>query len=179
MMRHLSTAILLLLIVVSAHADTTEPRFIAADLFDYLVANHKDTTGLDISTDADAQDKWLSTALKESLRRQNTFIQRRKPKIKDTDRPLEPFDNSSFLLAWDRPSKFVIRSISTTPYNAIVTGEAVWGKDRQYAGERRPTFFVFVNENGKWLVDDIQAGKAAYNPDMSLRRNLDARVKKE
>ena len=166
-----SALLILFLVRFTAFAEQSQsPERVAKEFFAYLSTNHRLSTGLDISSDASAQDRFLSTDLRQSLAAALKYNQRHHPQSGGV--PIPPPDNSSFLLAWDPPTKFVVIRVVQTPFTAIVAGQCVWGPLQQYSGEVRPTFFLLVFERGAWRISDIQAAKAKFNRDMSLRADL-------
>jgi hypothetical protein len=162
------TAMVLCLSTLPAFAapPTKSPEVVAREFFTYLQKNHIRTTGLDITSDDVAQERWLTRSLREALVSNLRYHRRHRPKSGSI--PIQPPDNSDFLLAWDPPERFVVSHTSQTPYSAIVSGRCIWGPRQQYAGAIRPTFFILSFERGAWRVSDIQAAKAEFNSDMSL-----------
>ena len=168
------TIVLLLIIttrVAAAEPAAASPQQVAKDFFAYLAENHIDSTGVDIGSDANAQEKFLSNRLRNALHATQRHIQRHQP-LTSAGVPFKMPDNKTFLLAWDPPKRFTNTRTLETPYTAIVAGRAIWGADQQYRNQVRPTFFVLVFERGAWRIDDIQAGKANFNGNMSLLDEL-------
>lgn len=162
---------LLVFSAVSASAlASTPPEQVARDFFRYLVENDITTTRRDINSDSAAQQRFLSSRLRDAL--QDCLEYHRTHPPKDGEISGEPPNNASFLLAWDPPKLFKVNRTTKTPYTAIVAGRCIWVKGQQYEYEVRPTFFILRFERGEWRVDDVQAAKANFNPDMSLFFNL-------
>ena len=163
--------IFLVFSAVSASAlASTPPEQVARDFFRYLVENDITTTHRDISSDTAAQQRFLSSRLRDALH--GCLEYHRTHPLKEGDIPGGWPDNASFLLAWDPLKLFKVNRTTKTPYTAIVGGRCIWVKGQQYEHEVRPTFFILRYERGDWRVDDIQAAKANFNPDMSLFSSL-------
>ena len=170
-MRAIVLSLMIATRVAAAEPGAASPEQVAKDFFAYLAENHIDSTGLDISSDAQAQERFLSNRLRAALHATQRHLRRHRPK-NSIRIPVRPPDNSAFLLAWDPPKRFTVTRTLQTPYMAIVEGRAIWVAGQQYEHEVRPTFFVLVFERGAWRVDDIQAAKANFNPDMSVLEGL-------
>jgi hypothetical protein len=152
--------------VLAATAGTppSAPEQVAKDFFAYLSADNTN-----IFSDAAAQERFLSTPLRQALDARLRYERRHPTKPGEIPTSL---DNSAFLLAWDPPKRFVVTRTVQSPYTAIVAGRCIWLAGQEYAHEVRPTFFVLVLEPGGWRVSDIQAAKSKFNPDMSLSHDM-------
>ena len=158
------------------------PAQVVRDFYAYLAASdHRTTAGVDnhwveapnIRDDTAAQERWLSQALRESLRRANASIRRRHPRVGEI--PIQEYDSGSFRFGWDPPERFVVRRTTRTPFTAVVAGVMVWLPGQQYAGNRRDASFILVAEDGAWRVDDIQVKPYEFDQSTdSLRAKLAA-----
>ena len=177
----------LILLVWSANASdppppAVPPAQVVHDFYAYLAASdYRATAGPDnhwvdapnIRNDVPAQERWLSQALRESLRRANAAIRRHHSKRGEI--PMQEFDSGSFRFAWDPPGQFEVTRTTKAPFTAIVAGVMVWGPRQQYAGNRRNAYFILVAEDGAWRVDDIQVEPYEFDQSTSsLRKRLAA-----
>lgn len=158
------------------------PARTVREFYSYLAASdYRTTAGPDnhwveapnIRDDEAAQGRWLSRALRESLRRANASIRRHHSRRGEI--PVPEFDSGAFRFAWDPPGQFEITRTIRAPFSAIVAGMMVWGPKQQYAGNRRNAYFILVAEDGAWRVDDIQVEPYEFDRSTSsLREQLAA-----
>jgi len=116
----------------------------------------------DIVSDEQAQKRWLSQSLRNSLaERLKTFTE---PPAERPDYP----SNNTFIGTWDPPTTYSIVSSRRYGKSAVVEVLYKWGPKTNYPGDERITFFSFVLEDGGWKLDDVYNIRGEFAPPGSL-----------
>ena len=107
----------------------------------------------DIASDTSAQTRWLSEPMRKALaNRQKVYAQYAK---ENPDSPEGPPSNSDFIGSWNYPTSFRFVGSRLAGQRAVVDVLFTWGKDTEYPGDTRLTYYVLVRENGSWKLEDI------------------------
>lgn len=106
----------------------------------------------DISTDAPAQQRFLSELMRKAFANRRAVYAEY---VKKNDTPDLPPDSGSFLGAWDPPTSFRIVGSRRYGKNAVVDVLFTWGKNTNYEGDTRLTSYCLVREKGSWKLDDV------------------------
>jgi hypothetical protein len=107
----------------------------------------------DIATDKGAQNRWLSEAMRKALaNRQTVYAAYAK---ENPDSPEGPPSNADFIGSWNYPTGFRFVGSHLAGQRAVVDVLFTWGKDTEYPGDTRLTYYVLVRENGSWKLEDI------------------------
>jgi hypothetical protein len=107
----------------------------------------------DIATDKSAQNRWLSEPMRKALaNRQTVYAAYAK---ENPDSPEEPPSNSDFIGSWNYPTGFRFLGSRLAGQRAVVDVLFTWGKNTEYPGDTRLTYYVLVRENGSWKLEDI------------------------
>jgi hypothetical protein len=107
----------------------------------------------DIASDANAQTRWLSEPMRKALaNRQKVYANYAK---ENPDSPEGPPSNSDFIGSWNYPTSFRFVGSRLSGQRAVVDILFRWGKNTEYPGDTRLTYYVLVRENGSWKLEDI------------------------
>src|SRR6266545_26629 len=107
----------------------------------------------DIGSDTSAQNRWLSEAMRKALaNRQTVYAAYAK---ENPDSPEGPPSNRDFIGSWDYPTSFRFVGSRLSGQRAVVDVLFTWGKDTEYPGDTRLTYYVLARENGSWKLEDI------------------------
>ncbi len=107
----------------------------------------------DIATDTSAQHRWLSEPMRKALaNRQTVYAAYAK---ENPESPEGPPSNADFIGSWNYPTGFRFVGSRLTGQRAVVDVLFTWGKDTEYPGDTRLTYYVLVRENGSWKLEDI------------------------
>lgn len=107
----------------------------------------------DIASDTSAQTRWLSEPMRKALaNRQKVYAQYAKT---NPDSPEGPPSNSDFIGSWNYPTSFRLVGSRLAGQRAVVDVLFTWGKDTEYPGDTRLTYYVLVREKGSWKLEDI------------------------
>jgi len=107
----------------------------------------------DIASDANAQTRWLSGPMRKALaNRQKVYANYAK---ENPDSPEGPPSNSDFIGSWNYPTSFRFVGSRLSGQRAVVDVLFTWGKDTEYPGDTRLTYYVLIRENGSWKLEDI------------------------
>jgi hypothetical protein len=101
-----------------------------------------------IITDERAQNRWLTKDLREALKQKVATFKDQKD---DPDYP----SNGTFVGTWDKPSTFTIIGSRRYGNRAVLDVWYAWGKDTNYPGDTRLSYFIFQLEDGSWKLDDV------------------------
>lgn len=107
----------------------------------------------DIATDAAAQARWLSPALRERLLANLAACEARRKAAPDEKIDLP--SNADFVGSWDPPSTWTVAASRAYAEQVVIDVRYAWGPDTNYPGDTRLSSFVFVRHDGRWLLDDI------------------------
>ena len=118
-----------------------------------------------IVTDELAQKRWLSKNLREALRQKVATF---KDQPNDPDFP----GNGTFVGTWDYPTAFTILGTRRYDKRAVIDVWYDWGKDTNYPGDSRLSYFVFVLEDGNWKLDDVYTFRGEFASAESLNAYL-------
>lgn len=157
----------------NSHAEKKAPAECVVafrEFFAYLTKSKQD-----IVTDTQAQTRWLSKGLRRDF---EAHIQR---SGKPGENPGYP-SNQTFIGVWDRPSTWSI--VGTRHYDyrnghnpasnrAVIDVLYEWDGhgsiDNNYPNSKQLRSFVFVDEDGRWKLDDIFDFDEEYSKPGSLR----------
>jgi hypothetical protein len=107
----------------------------------------------DIASDANAQTRWLSEPMRKALaNRQKVYANYAK---ENPDSPEGPPSNSDFIGSWNYPTSFRFVGSRLSGQRAVVDILFRWGKNTEYPGDTRLTYYVLVRENDSWKLEDI------------------------
>jgi hypothetical protein len=107
----------------------------------------------DIASDTSAQTRWLSEPMRKALaNRQKVYANYAK---ENPDSPEGPPSNSDFIGSWNYPTSFRFVGSRLSGQRAVVDVLFRWGKNTEYPGDTRLTYYVMVRENGSWKLEDI------------------------
>lgn len=107
----------------------------------------------DIASDTSAQTRWLSEPMRKALaNRQKVYATYAK---ENPDSPEGPPSNSDFIGSWNYPTSFRLVGSRLAGQRAVVDVLFRWGKNTEYPGDTRLTYYVLVRENGSWKLEDI------------------------
>jgi hypothetical protein len=107
----------------------------------------------DIATDKGAQNRWLSDQMRKALANRKTVYAAYAKE--NPDSPEGPPSNSDFIGSWNYPTGFRFVGSRLAGQRAVVDVQFTWGKDTEYPGDTRLTYYVLVRENGSWKLEDI------------------------
>lgn len=141
------------------------PETVVKDFFTYLLTPQRD-----ISTDTEAQNRWLTKSLRQLLGSASEAA-RKAAKARPGDKIDYP-GNGTFLGAWDPPTSFDITASQQTPFLALVAIRCRWGPHTEYAGDQRALTVVLAIEDGVWRVSDIHTHAGKFCADTSLIQEL-------
>ena len=118
-----------------------------------------------IITDERAQDRWLTKDLREALKQKLATF---KDQPDDPDYP----SNGTFVGAWDKPSTLAI--IGSRRYGdlAVLDVWYAWGKETNYPGDTRLSYFIFRLEGGRWKLEDVYTFRGKFASAESLNAYL-------
>ena len=118
-----------------------------------------------IVRDKQAQRRWLSQELRESLAQKlATFTS----PADDPDYP----SNNTFIGSWDQPTTYAIVSSRRYGKRAVIDLLYKWGPKTNYPGDQRTTSFIFLLEDGAWKLDDIYTFRGEFVQAESLNQYL-------
>jgi hypothetical protein len=107
----------------------------------------------DIATDTSAQNRWLSEQMRKALsNRQTVYAAYAK---ENPESPEGPPSNADFIGSWNYPTGFRLVGSRLAGQRAVVDVLFTWGKNTEYPGDTRLTYYVLVRENGSWKLEDI------------------------
>jgi hypothetical protein len=107
----------------------------------------------DIASDTSAQTRWLSEPMRKGLaNRQAVYAKYAK---ENPDSPEGPPSNSDFIGSWNYPTGFRFVGSRLAGQRAVVDVLFTWGKNTEYPGDTRLTYYVLVREKGSWKLEDI------------------------
>jgi hypothetical protein len=118
-----------------------------------------------IVKDEQAQAKWLTKSLRDGLKQKvNSF--------KDQpDNPDFP-GNTTFVGAWDAATTFTILGSRRYNNRVVIDVWFAWGKNTNYEGDSRLSYFIFNLEDGAWKLDDVYTFNGAFAQAESLNSYL-------
>jgi len=132
----------------NATAAPTQAIQQASDLIKYLFHERPD-----IASDTSAQTRWLSEPMRKALaNRQTVYANYAK---ENPDSPEGPPSNSDFIGSWNYPTSFRFVGSRLSGQRAVVDVLFRWGKNTEYPGDTRLTYYVLVRQNGSWKLEDI------------------------
>lgn len=149
----------------AAPAETQAPDVTVKDFFTYLLAAKRD-----ISTDPEAQERWLTKSLRQVLANASTAAT--KAMKARPDEKIDVPGNETFLAAWDKPTTFNLTETKSTPPSARVGLRYTWGPKTNYPGEKRNMTVLLTLEDGAWRVNDIQCHTSKFSEEGTLRKDL-------
>lgn len=157
----------ILLVPVPALAEQAplKCRQVAKSLLQYLMDASKN-----ISNDLEAQNRWLSQALRKEL--QESVKRCKEEAARRPDERVDIPSNDDFLSAWDPPTSY--RIVGSRRYGeiAVVDIEFYWGAQTNYPGDKRIVAYIFKFEDGAWRLDDLYVYRATYASPFSLSNTL-------
>ena len=130
------------------------------EFFDYVQKREPS-----IVKDELAQKRWLSKNLREALKQKVATF---KDQPNDPDFP----GNGTFVGTWDYPTTFTILGTRRYDKRAVIDVWYDWGKDTNYPGDSRLSYFVFVLEDGNWKLDDVYTFRGEFASAESLNAYL-------
>jgi hypothetical protein len=107
----------------------------------------------DIASDTSAQNRWLSEPMRKALaNRQKVYAKYAK---ENPDSPEGPPSSADFIGSWNYPTSFRFVGSRLAGERAVVDVLFIWGKDTEYPGDTRLTYYVLIREKGSWKLEDI------------------------
>ena len=118
-----------------------------------------------IITDDHAQTRWLTKDLREALKQKIATF---KDQPDDPDYP----SNGTFVGTWDKPTTFTIIGSRLYGKRAVLDVWYTWGKNTNYPGDTRLSYFIFQLEDGRWKLDDVYTFRGEFASAESLNAYL-------
>jgi hypothetical protein len=142
------------------------PEAVVRDVYAYLLEPKRN-----IGQDKQAQSRWLTGSLRESLRAADRAATAAL-KCHDAGPDQRPPDNGMFLDAWDVPTSCNVTGVTKDAASARVSVLCSWGPKTNYPGEQRRMTAVLQQEQGAWRIANIESHASKFSKENTLVRSL-------